>query len=121
MYLLIVLALFQKKLFLQVPHYCASIHKSKVHFNNSFSYDALKLSNDLPHDIPTAPDLSCFKSQLKTYLFQKSFPPELLTTEHRIASLGTTWNMSNVLMIYALRTGWCAFESVDTEIKHLEN
>ena len=32
-----------KNLFLQVPHYCASIHKSKVHFNNSFSYDARKL------------------------------------------------------------------------------
>ena len=30
-------------LFLQVPHYCASIHKSKDHFNNSFSYDAPKL------------------------------------------------------------------------------
>ena len=62
-----------KNLFLQVPHYCASIHKSKVN------------------------------------------------TEHRIASLGTTWNTSNVLMIYALRTGWCALESVDTEIKHFDN
>ena len=30
-----------KNLFLQVPSYCASIHKSKVHFSNSFSYDAL--------------------------------------------------------------------------------
>ena len=29
-----------KNLFLQVPHYCSSIHKSKVYFNNSFSYDA---------------------------------------------------------------------------------
>ena len=64
-----------KNLFLQVPHYCASIHKSKVHFNNSFLYDAPKLWNDLPHDIRSAPNLSCFKSRLKTYLFQKSFPP----------------------------------------------
>ena len=29
--------------------------------------------------------------------------------------------MSNVLMIYALRTGWCALDSVDTEIKHFDN
>ena len=29
--------------------------------------------------------------------------------------------MSNVLMIYALQTRWCALESVDTEIKHLDN
>ena len=64
-----------QNLLLQVPHYCASIHKSKVHFNNSFSYDAPKLWNDLPHDIRSAPNLSCFKSRLKTYLFQKSFRP----------------------------------------------
>ena len=64
-----------KNLFLQVPHYCASIHKSKVHFNNSFSYDAPKLWNYLPHDIRNAPNRSCFKSRLKTYLLQKSFPP----------------------------------------------
>ena len=64
-----------KNLFLQVPSYCASIHKSKVHFNNSFSYDAPKLWNDLPYDIRSAPNLSSFKSRLKTYLFQKSFPP----------------------------------------------
>ena len=51
--------------FLQVPHYCASIHKSNVHF----SYDAPKLWNDLPHDICSVPNLSCFKSRLKTYLF----------------------------------------------------
>ena len=110
-----------KNLFLQVPHYCSSIHKSNVRFNNSFSYDTPKLWNDLPHDIRSAPDLSCFKRQLKTYLFQKSFPPYLRTTEHRIASLGMTWNLSNGLKIYALRTGWCALESVDTEIKHLDN
>ena len=64
-----------KNLFLQVPSYCASIHKSKVHFNNSFSYDAPKLWNDLPYDIRSAPNLSSFKIRLKTYLFQKSFPP----------------------------------------------
>ena len=54
-----------KNLFLQVPHY----------FNNSFTYDAPKLWNDLPHDIRSALNLSRFKSRLKTYLFQKSFPP----------------------------------------------
>ena len=64
-----------KNLFLQVPSYCASIHKSKVHFNNSFSYDAPKLWNDLPYDIRSAPNLSSFKSRLNSTLFQKSFPP----------------------------------------------
>ena len=62
-----------KKLFLQVPHYCTSIHKSKVHFNNSFSYDAPKLWNDLPHDIRSAPNLSCFKSRLKPTYFRNHF------------------------------------------------
>ena len=64
-----------KNLFLQLPFYCASIHKSKVYYNNSFSYDAPKLWNDLPYDIPSPPNLSSFKRRLKTYLFQKSFPP----------------------------------------------
>ena len=64
-----------KNLFLLVPSYCPSIHKSKVHFNNSFSYDTPKLWNDLPYDIRSVPNLSSFKSRLKTYLFQKSFPP----------------------------------------------
>ena len=63
-----------KNLFLLVPSYCPSIHKSKVHFNNSFSYDAPKLWNDLPYDIRSAPNLSSFKSRVKTFLFQKSFP-----------------------------------------------
>ena len=34
-----------------------------------------KLWNDLPLEIRTAPTLSLFKMGLKTYLFQKSFPP----------------------------------------------
>ena len=72
---------YPKNMFLQVPHYCSSIHKSKVHFNNSFSYDAPKLWNDLPHDIRSAPNLSCFKSRLKTNLFQKLFPPSYRTPD----------------------------------------
>ena len=63
------------KMFLKVPFYSSSVHKSKVHFNKSFSYDAPKLWNDLTLEIQTAPTLSCFKTRLKTYLFQKSFPP----------------------------------------------
>ena len=63
-----------EKMFIKVPFYSSSVHKSKVHFNKS-SYDAPKLWNDLPLEIRTAPTLSCFKTRLKTYLFQKSFPP----------------------------------------------
>ena len=62
------------KIFLKVPFYSSSIYKSKVNFNKSFSYDAPKLWNDLPLEIQTAPTISCFKTQLKSYLFQKSFP-----------------------------------------------
>ena len=65
-----------EKMFLKVPFYIPGVHKSKVHFNKSFSYDAPKLWNDLPLEIRTAPTLSCFKTRLKTYLFQKSFPPQ---------------------------------------------
>ena len=62
-----------ENMFLQVPQYCSPIHKSKVHFNNSFSYDAPKLWNDLPHDIRSAPNLTCFKSRLKTTYFRNRF------------------------------------------------
>ena len=64
-----------EKMFLKVPFYIPSVHKCKVHFNKSFSYDAPKLWNDLRLEIRTANTLSCFKRQFKTYLFQKSFPP----------------------------------------------
>ena len=57
-----------KNLFLQVPHYCSSIHISKVPFNNSFSYDAPKLWNDLPHDICSAPNL--FQKSTKNIYFR---------------------------------------------------
>ena len=40
-----------EKMFLKVPFYSSSVHKSKVHFNKSFSYDAPKLWNDLPLEI----------------------------------------------------------------------
>ena len=64
-----------EKIFLKVPYYSSSSHKSKVHFNNCFSYDAPKLLNDLPLKNQTAPTPSSFTRRLKTYLFQKSFPP----------------------------------------------
>ena len=64
-----------EKMFLKVPFCSSSVHKSKVHFNNSFSYDAPKFWNDLPLGIRTAPTLTCFKTQLKIYQFQNSFPP----------------------------------------------
>ena len=35
------------KMFLKVPFYSSSVHKSKFHFNKSFSYDAPKLWNKL--------------------------------------------------------------------------
>ena len=50
-----------EKIFLKVPFYSSSVHKSKIHFNKPFSYDAPKLWNDLPLEIQTAPTLSCFK------------------------------------------------------------
>ena len=42
-----------EKMFLKVPFYISSVHKSKVHFNKSFSHDAPKLWNDLPLEIRT--------------------------------------------------------------------
>ena len=40
-----------EKMFLKIPVYSSSVHKSKVDFNKCFSCDAPKLWNDLPLDI----------------------------------------------------------------------
>jgi len=62
-------------LFLNKPSYTASIHKSKVHFNNSFANDGPSLWNDLPQDVRLASTMFTFRRQLKAYLFSKAFPP----------------------------------------------
>ena len=62
-------------LYLHVPGYRATINKSKVHFQNCFSYDGPSLWNALPHEIRSAPTLSCFRRKLKTHLFQDAYPP----------------------------------------------
>ena len=55
--------------------YSSSVHKSKIHFNKSFSYDAPKLWNDLPLEIQTAPTLHnpVSKSDLKPVCFRSLF------------------------------------------------
>ena len=89
--------------------YSSSVHKSKVRFNKCFSYDAPKLWNDLPLEIQTAPTLSYFKRRLKTYLFQKSFPPPL----------DDDLIMFYELLICEFQSGLCALESSSLEIKHM--
>ena len=59
---------------LEVPHF-ASIYKSKKHFGLSFAYDAPMIWNDLPDDVRSAKSLSSFRKKLKTYLFEKAYPP----------------------------------------------
>ena len=61
---------------LEVPH-CASIYKSKKHFGHSFAYDAPRIWNDLPDDVRSAKSLSSFRKKLKTYLFEKAYPPQI--------------------------------------------
>ena len=61
--------------YLSKPSFDPKIHKSKVHFNYSFDVDAPDLWNDLPLEIRTATNHLGFRKMLKTYLFQKAFPP----------------------------------------------
>ena len=66
------------KRFLEVPQFYPSVHKSKRHFGHSFAFDAPTLWNDLPEDVHSAPTLACFRKKLKSYLFDKAFPPYYL-------------------------------------------
>ena len=63
------------KRLLEVPQFYPSVHKSKKHFGHSFAFDAPTLWNDLPDDICSALTLACFRKKLKSYLFDKAFPP----------------------------------------------
>ena len=47
----------------------------KNHFGHRFAFDAPTLWNDLPDDVRSAPILACFRKKLKSYLFDKTFPP----------------------------------------------
>ena len=62
------------KRFLEVPQFCLSLHKSKIHFGRSFAFDAATVWNHLPDEVRSAPTLACFRKRLKSYLFNKAFP-----------------------------------------------
>ena len=62
------------KLYLSKPVFNRTIHKSKVHFDNSFDVDAPNLWNSLPYHIRTIESLSGFRSKLKTLYFNEAFP-----------------------------------------------
>ena len=58
--------------FLEVPHFATSIHKSSKHFGLSFTYDAPKIWNDLPDDVRSATSLHSFRRKLKIYIFAQT-------------------------------------------------
>ena len=62
-------------LFLEVPHFASSGHKSTKHFGFSFAYDAPKIWIDLPDDVCSATTFHSFRNKLKTYLFPQAYQP----------------------------------------------
>ena len=61
--------------YLTVPPFCSSVFKLVKHFDHSFAFDALKIWNELPHDVRSAASVAPFRKKLKTYLFAKAYPP----------------------------------------------
>ena len=55
--------------------YNSKIFKSKSNFDNCFYTSGPAKWNALPDNIRGASTLSCFRSRLKTYLFNKAYPP----------------------------------------------
>ena len=64
-----------KNQYLQKPVFDAAVHSSKVHFQNSFSVDGPCIWNSLPLSVRSANSLFSFRRGLKTFLFNKAFPP----------------------------------------------
>ena len=62
-------------LYLNQPPFKSKIHKSTVHFKNSFSFDGPSLWNHLPYSISSYSSLNIFRKRLKSYLFNKAYPP----------------------------------------------
>ena len=42
-----------------------------VAVGHSFAFDAMKIWNELPHDVCSAASVASFRKKLKTYLFAK--------------------------------------------------
>ena len=61
--------------FLVVPKFQPSVHKSSKQFGYSFAFDAPTLWNALPDDIQAALSVATFRRRLKTYLYNKAYPP----------------------------------------------
>ena len=60
--------------FLHTPTFDRRVHKSIKHFSNSFSHYAPVLWNSLPFQIRNSPSVASFRKNLKTHLFNSSFP-----------------------------------------------
>ena len=61
--------------YLTVPPFRSSVFKSVKQFGLSFTFDAPKICNELPHDVPNVASVSSFREKLKTYLFATAYPP----------------------------------------------
>ena len=64
--------------FLNVPKFQPTIHKSTKQFGFSFAFDAPTVWNSLPEDIRASPTIASFRKKLKTYLYAKAYPPQLI-------------------------------------------
>ena len=64
--------------FLNVPKCQPTIHKSTKQSGFSFAFDATTVWNSLPEDICSSPTIASFRKKLKTYLYAKAYPPQLI-------------------------------------------
>ena len=60
--------------FLHTPTFDHKVHKSIKHFSNSFSHYAPVLWNSFRFQIRNSPSVASFRKQLKSHLFNSSFP-----------------------------------------------
>ena len=82
-----------KSLYKSYPHW-SSPHLHFLHFGHSFAYDAPRIWNDLPDDVRSAKSLSSFRKKLKTYIFEKAYPPCFILSLHIVFSAVLTTAMS---------------------------
>ena len=93
--------------FLNVPKFQPKIHKSTKQFGFSFAFDAPTVWNSLPEDIRASPTIASFRTKLKTYLYTKAYPPEVIFSYGFSVVLTCfcpwTWNLYIAIVLLHLK------------------
>ena len=92
----------------QRKHICQAVQVFTVQFGFNFAFDAPTVWNSLPEDICASPTIASFRKKLKTYLYAKAYPPQLIFSYgfSVVPTYFCPWTLNCILLLSC-----CALES----------